>query len=477
MDVVVDTRPLWVILLTRSGGLLKFALGIGVFWGLLAMERPETLSPEGQRALAVFGLCVIFWALNVLPLMITSLLAILLISWTGIMSYEEAFALFGNSAVFFILGAFILAACMMKSGLSTRMSLIFLQRFGRSPKRLLVAIFLLNAFMSFFMSEHAVAAMNFPIVAEIVAVLGLRPFRGTYAKGLFVALAWGSTIGGVATLLGGGRAPLALAVLEQVTAEAPYTFLSWMLHTLPVVVVMLAVGYLVLTRMFPVDIESVDDAEHVLAGRVHDLGRATLDQKAIGAVMLATIAVWIVAGHDLGLANVAIAAVVLLFTFNLVAWRDVEEYVNWGIILMYGGAICLGKALAASGAALWLAENTVGAWAGSPASVVAGISLAAWLLTEAMSNSAVVALMMPVGLAVAHNVGLDAALVAPLVAVPAGLAFAFPIGTPANAIAYSSGYLRLRDLFLPGMLMGLIAWIVFNLAANLYWPLIGSTLG
>ncbi len=476
MDVVVDTRPLWVILLSRSTRFLKIALGLFVYWAILAMDRPPDLPPEGQRALAVFGLCVIFWALNVIPLMITSLLAIILISWTGVMSHEEAFALFGNSAVFFILGAFILAACMMKSGLSTRMSLVFLQRFGHSPRTLLIAIFLLNAFMSFFMSEHAVAAMNFPIIAEIVAVLRLRPFRGNYAKALFIALAWGSTIGGVATLLGGGRAPLALAVLEQVTDETPYTFLSWMLHTLPVVLTMLFVGYLVITRWFPVDVASVKDAEVALAQKVHDLGRTTLEQRAIGLVMIATIGVWIVAGHELGLANVALAAVVLLFLLRLVEWRDVEEYVNWGIILMYGGAICLGKALAASGGALWLAESTVGAWAGSPTSVVAALSLATWLLTEAMSNSAVVALMMPVGLAIAENVGLAQSLIAPIIAVPAGLAFAFPIGTPANAIAYSSGYLRLRDLIFPGMLMGFVAWIVFNLAANFYWPLLGSAL-
>lgn len=476
MDVVIDTRPLWVILLYRSVRYLKIALGLLVYWGVLAMDRPVDLPPEGQRALAVFGLCVIFWALNVLPLMITSLLAIILISWTGVMSHEETFALFGNSAVFFILGAFILAACMMKSGLSTRMSLVFLQRFGHSPRTLLVAIFLLNAFMSFFMSEHAVAAMNFPIIAEIVAVLGLRPFRGNYAKSLFIALAWGSTIGGVATLLGGGRAPLALAVLEQVTNESPYTFLNWMLHTIPIVLVMLVIGHQIIRRWFPVDIDSVKDAETALAARVHELGRMTIEERAIGVIMLGTIGVWIAAGHTLGLANVAIAAVVLLFLLRLVAWRDVEEYVNWGIILMYGGAICLGKALAASGGALWLAESAVGAWSSSPSSVVAVLSLATWLLTEAMSNSAVVALMMPVGLAIADQVGLQPALIAPIVAVPAGLAFAFPIGTPANAIAYSSGYLRLRDLILPGMLMGLVAWLVFNLAANYYWPLIGSTL-
>jgi len=191
MDIVVDTRPLWIVLLGRSTHLFKLALGIVAFLFVYNMDTPAGLSPPGQRALAVFVVCVIYWVFNVLPLMITSLLAIALIPLTGVMSSEEAYALFGNSAVFFILGAFILAACMMKSGLSTRLSLVFLQRFGHSPRRLLLGIFLLNAFMSFWMSEHAVAAMNYPIVAEIVVVLRLRPFASSYGKGLFIALAWG----------------------------------------------------------------------------------------------------------------------------------------------------------------------------------------------------------------------------------------------------------------------------------------------
>jgi sodium-dependent dicarboxylate transporter 2/3/5 len=465
-----------MILLGRSTRLLKIALGIAAFTVIYNLETPQGLTVEGQRALAVFALCVTYWVLNVLPLMITSLLAIALIPLTGVMSSSEAYALFGNSAVFFILGAFILAACLMKSGLSTRMTLLFLQRFGHSPRELLLSIFLMNAMMSFLMSEHAVAAMNFPIIAEIVAVLGLRPIRSSYGKALFIAMAWGSTIGGVATLLGGGRAPLAMAVLEQATDEPSFTFLTWSLYSLPTVVIMLAVGYLVIARWFPIDIDSVAEAESALAERVHELGKMTIEEKAIGAVMIATVGIWITLGHELGLANVAIGAIVVLFAMRLVAWRDVEEYVNWGIILMYGGAICLGAALDQSGAASWIAERTVGAWAETPATVIAALSLVSWLLTEAISNSAVVALMMPVGLGIARDVGMQLALVAPAVAIPAGLAFAFPIGTPANAIAYSSGFLRLRDLIVPGMLMRLLAWITFNLTVNVYWPMLGVVL-
>jgi len=268
-----------------------------------------------------------------------------------------------------------------------------------------------------------------------------------------------------------------MAVLEQVSGEPGFTFLSWSLYTLPTVAIMLVIGYLVISHWFPIDEDSVAGAESVLAERVHDLGKVSTEEKAIAAVMLITVFMWITAGHRLGLANIAIAAVVVLFALRLIRWRDVEDYVNWGIILMYGGAICLGTALHISGAAPWLANLTIGAWADTPARVVASLSLVAWLLTEAISNTAVVALLMPVGLGIAHDVGMPLAMVAPAVAIPAGLAFAFPIGTPANAIAYSSGYLRLRDLFVPGMLMGLAAWVVFNLTVHLYWPMLGVRLG
>ncbi|MFT5039668.1 MAG: sodium-dependent dicarboxylate transporter 2/3/5 [Hyphomicrobiaceae bacterium] len=477
MEVYVDTRPLWRIILDRSTKFAWLAMGVGAYFAISRMPSPEGLGMEGQQALAVFALCVIFWVTGALPLMITSLLAIALIPLSGVMTSSQAYSLFGNSAVFFILGAFILAACLMKSGLSLRMGLVFLQTFGHSPRTLLAATYLLNAIMAFFMSEHAVAAMNYPIVAEIVAVLGLRPMRSSYGKALFISLAWGSTIGGVATLLGGGRAPLALAMLQEATGEPSYTFATWSLYSLPIVAVMLAFGWVVLTRFFPIDIDSVETAESVLAERVHELGRMTGEERAIAIVMISTVFVWIGFGHELGLANVAIGAVVILFAFGLVAWKDVEEYVNWGIILMYGGAICLGAALDRSGAAAWLADNTLGAWAHGQTSIVASLSLITWLLTEAMSNSAVVALMMPITLGLAPAIGLPIEAAAPLIAIPAGLTFAFPIGTPANAIAYSSGFLKLRDLIVPGAIMGVAGWVVFNLTATFYWPILRSFLG
>jgi sodium-dependent dicarboxylate transporter 2/3/5 len=475
-EVVIDRRPLWRIVLEQSRRPALLALGCVIyFYTVWMMPTPVGLSLAGQRALGVFFVCILFWVFNVLPLMVTSLLAIVLLPASGAMSRSEVYGLFGNEALFFILGAFILSAALMHCGLTTRIALTILRRFGHTPQTLLLSIYLLNALLSCVMSEHAVAAMTFPIITEIATVLRLPRRRSNYGRALFLAMAWGTTIGGIATLLGGARAPLAIGILRESTGQT-FGFSQWTLAAWPVVAAVLGMGYLVITRFFPAEIDSVREADAVIAEKALRLGRVSTDEKAIGAVMLVTLLAWIFTGERYGLATIALGAVVLLFVFGLVRWRDLEGYVNWGILLMYGGAISLGTALNASGAASWLAASTLNRVAHSDTAIVLVLSGVTILLTEAMSNSAVVALLMPVTLGLADRSGLDPAVMVPAVAVPAGLAFMMPMGTPANAMAYSSGYLSVRDLLVPAGILVVASWATFNLVANWYWPLIGLSL-
>ncbi len=474
-EIIIDTRPLWQMLISRGRrGLLLFG-GVLLYWSIRAMSPPEGLSAEGQAALAVFALCVFYWSFDVLPLMITSLLAIILIPLSGAMPAAQTYALFGNEAVFFILGAFILAACLMKSGLSTRLALVMLSRFGTTPRTLLISILLLNALMSFVMSEHAVAAMNFPIIIEIAAVLRLHPRRTRYGKALFLAMAWGTTIGGVATLLGGARAPLAIGMLKEATGQS-FSFLQWSVAILPIVPILCVVCYVVLVLFFPIDIDSVRAADDILNSKRRALGRVRYKERAIGAVIALTILAWVFGGEEFGLATIALAAVVTLFALRLVTWRDIEGYVNWGVILMYGGAICLGAAMNKSGAAGWIAQLFIRSFASGGPTVVLILSGLAILLTESMSHSAVVALLMPVSLGIAKEFGMNPRVIALVVAVPAGLAYAMPIGTPANAIAFSSGQLVMRDMIIPGVILVVVSWLLFNALANWYWPLLGLSI-
>lgn len=472
MKVEIDTRSIWVLLAIKALRPLFFILLAIGFWAVTTMEPAEGLTPEGQRAIGIFLLCLVLWVSNMVPLAITSLMAIVLVPLLGIMPRNATYALFGNEAIFFILGAFILAGAVMHSGLSNRIALVMMRRYGHSPRRLLISMFLLAAVLSFFMSEHAVAAMLLPIALDISKALGLKPGRSNYGKLIFFALAWGSVIGGVATFLGGARVPLALGILEENT-DSTIGFLEYTVAVFPLVVVLLIVGYFVLTRIFPVDIPDVAKAMGVIEKRAKGLGKLRYSEYAVATVMLLTIVAWSTLGHIVGLASVSLIAVAVLFIFKLVKWKTIEEYVNWGIILMYGGAIILGSALDKSGAARWIVESAIGDWATTPWTVFAVFSFLAIALTESMSNAAVIAVLVPVSIEMSNNLGLDPALLTYAIAVPAGLAFMLPMSTPANAIAISSGYVTVKDMVKGGFVMFLTAWVVFNLMAYFYWPLIG----
>lgn len=472
MSVEIDTRPIWLILLRRALRPVFFIVLAALFVILVTMPTPAGLTAGGQRAIAIFLLCLVLWITNAVPLAITSLFAIVLVPLLGVLPQKDTYALFGNEAVFFILGAFILAGAVMTSGLSNRIALNIMDRYGKSPRKLLISIFLLAALLSFFMSEHAVAAMLFPIVLEITKGLNLRPGKSNYGKLLFFALAWGCVIGGVGTFLGGARVPLAIGILSETTGGT-INFLDYTIAVLPLVVIMLLAGYFLLTRFFPIDVTGVESAHTVLAKRLKNLGKVTYSEYAVGAVLLITIISWIVLGHAFGLASVALISVVVLFVFRLVRWKDIEEYVNWGIILMYGGAIILGTALDKSGAASWLVSGVVDQWAGSPWMVFAIFTLLSILLTEAMSNAAVIAVLLPVSIGMAGRLSMDPAVLTYAIAVPAGLAFMLPMSTPANAIAVGSNFVSVREMMRGGVIMSIIAVIVFNLVAAFWWPLIG----
>ncbi len=206
---------------------LLIVIALAVCAGIVLAPTPEGLTREGQNAIAIFALCFVLWVGNALPLSVTSLFAIVLLPTLRVIPATRSFELFGSPVVFFILGAFILAAAMMRSGLSTRLALAFLRRFGGSARSLLAGVIFSGGFLAFWMPEHAVAALLFPIVLEIVRALDLKPVKSGYGRALFLALAWGAGVGGVATFLGGARAPLALGILRQ-HYDMTIPFLDWM---------------------------------------------------------------------------------------------------------------------------------------------------------------------------------------------------------------------------------------------------------
>lgn len=476
MQVKIDTRPLPIVILSRWWRFPVFALLNFALYYFYRQPPPEGLSVEGFRALIVFVACIFLWVTQLLPLPVTGLFALIAPSLLGVVSLKEAFSYFGSEPVFFILGVFILATALYTSGLSTRMALHLLKSGSKSPRRLVFQIMLTSALLSFIMSEHAVAAMMFPLVVIISKRLSSSPEGSSYSRVLFLAMAWGCVIGGIATMLGGARVPLAVGLLQE-AGYGTVTFTQWSTAMFPIVVVLFSFCYFLLTRFYPIKILTVIEADSVITKQLRDCGRPLLEEKFLALLLVCTIGAWVFVGARFSMAAIAILSVVLLFMFRVVQWRKIQEQMEWGVILMYGGAIAMSSILNSTDAGKWFTSTYVVPHLSSPWTLVIVLSLMTMVLTEALSNSAVVAILVPLGMSVADTFGLDPKVVVYAVASASSMNYVLPMSTPAVAIAYSSGYLKIREVIAPASIMWVVSWITLMLTARFWWPILGIHVG
>jgi sodium-dependent dicarboxylate transporter 2/3/5 len=170
-----------------------------------------------------------------------------------------------------------------------------------------------------------------------------------------------------------------------------------------------------------------------------------------------------------GLAAISILSGVLLFFTGCISWSDVEKRIPWGIVLLYGGAITLGIGMHSTGAGTWLADILFNTVSNNLYIVVLIMIVFTVLLTGIMSNVGAVAILLPIGIAVADKIGFSPLLSSMIIALCGGLAFMLVISTPGNAITYSSGYFSTRDLFKVGFIANIICIIIVFCVAIFYW--------
>ncbi len=470
----MDRRPIHVLLFRRSLPLISLLLLLTLGGLSMLHVPPDGLEVTGWRALMVFALCLVLWVTQLLPLPVTSVLGLALLPLLGVLPASNIYSLFGNPAVFFILGAFALAAGIIRSGLSEQLALAVLDHIGTSPRRLLLTVLFLPAVMACFMPEHAVVAVMLPIVWSLVRGLEL-PRGHSFTSGLFFALAWGAVIGGVTTLLGGARGPLAMAIVQETTGRV-FTFSEWTMAAAPIVIGMLTVATVLLLSLVQFSSVDLQGAIRRIEQKRLEIGRASWSARLMGLLMLLTLFGWIAFGETLGLAAISLLAVVAMFTLRIATWSEVQSHVDWGVILMYGGAIAIAKALEITGAAAWLAHSLLPAGLSGWGLLVL-LALITLLLTEAISNAAAVAIMLPLAISMAGTAHLDPVLIALAIGIVSGFAFMLPMGTPANAMIYGTGYIEMKRMVGLGCMLMLSALALFALASRLWWPILDMGAG
>lgn len=468
-DIQIDRRPLWVVLVSKTWRPALFLFVFAILVYAIRHAPPAGWTPVSFRALSIFCFIVFLWATNLIPAPIASVFAIVLLPMSGVITSKEAFSLFGNESVFFVLGALILSAAIYISGLARRIALLLLKAFANTPRRLVTVVFLFCAGASFFMLGNGVAAVILPIVLSIIRELKLERIHRNIPKAVVTAMWWGTSIGSIATVLGGARTILTLAILEQVTGKI-VGFLGWSLHVMPLSIALIAAAHWVIQRHYALPDISLDGMRPFLENRLIQLGRIRAAERFTAIVLALTILAWITLGRQYGMAAVALSSIVAFFVFRIFNWEEVEGYVNWGVILMYGGAVTLGVALVQSGAAGKMTELIGSRIPRSNILFLTALFVICKLFTETMSASATVAIFLPIALSIAPSAGVLPVSCAFTVGAAAGLHLLLPAGGPNAALAYSTGYIKAGDLARPAGMIFVFGFLIFAVLAGFLWP-------
>ena len=293
-----------------------------------------------------------------------------------------------------------------------------------------------------------------------------------------LAIAYGCSIGGVATLIGTPpNAILAAAARELIGVEI--TFARWLSIGLPVAIPMLIITWIWLVRLFKVR-GDVPGLAARLSEETGSLGKLTTAERFVLAVFALTAVSWVMrAPKDIGPlripgltdvlpgisdAGIAIAAAVILFAVPLGKARfrtaldwETARRIPWGILLLFGGGLALASAFVSSGLTSWFGGRIEGLEGASLPLIFLATATLFVLLTELTSNTATAALAMPLLAGVALGVGVDAFPLMVIAALAASMAFMLPVATPPNAIVFGSGAVSSRDMQRAGLALNIAA--------------------
>jgi len=335
-------------------------------------------------------------------------------------------------------------------------------------------------------SNTATTAMMLPLGLGVLSSMGLKAGESSYGTCLMLGIAWAASIGGVGTIIGTPPNGIALGILNATFADDPnyhrITFLDWLSFGIPYVVLFVPVVWAILLRLNPPEIGSLQHVKERFQYERNQLGRFSTGEKGTIAVFLFAGFLWISNPFWEALLpeplasqvswidefSIGLAAGVIFFLIPvslkdhkfLLDWKD-TSFVDWGTLVLFGGGIALSDAMFKTGLGWWIATSFVGLF-GTPSTIVMMIIVILFVdfLTEVTSNTAVTSMMVPIVISIALKTGENPVALSVAAAVAASMAFMLPVATPPNALVYSTGYVRIKDMIRSGFVLDIAGWVM-----------------
>lgn len=443
------------------------------------------ISSFGMQPSLVIGMTMwmlLWWITECVPMAITSLIPVIAFPLFGIMSLEKTCLAYSNRFVFLFLGGFMISLAMEKWNLHRRLALNIVNRTGTGADSIIFGFFLASYLISMWISNTATTLMMLPIAASVVTLLtngkNETNSKGTknFSTTLMLSIAYGASIGGIATLVGSPPNASMAGILSK-SFNYEVSFFEWMKYGLPFSLLLLIIAYFVLVKwIYPNRLGKFELGHEIIHAELKALGKLRSSEFRVFIVFISTALLWILqeplgkwaknSGVEITDTSIGLFMASLLFVLpsgnqreKILEWKDTEK-LPWGVLLMFGGGMSLAEAFSSSGLVQHITSGMTAFDQSNKFIFVSMLCALGLLMTALMSNIAMVNIFVPVVASLAVGAEISPVLFAIPVTIAASCDFMFPMSTPPNAIAYSSGYIHSRDMLRAGVVLNVISLII-----------------
>ena len=469
---------------------LSFLSGPALFL-LVLLINPFGLEPIARNVLAVAALMIVWWVTEAIPMPAVSILPLVLFPLMGISNIKETAAPYANEVIFLFMGGFMIGLAIEKWNLHKRIALSIVQFTGTKGNRIILGFIMATGFISMWLSNTATTMMMYPIAVSVISVVYSKhessPYIKNFALCIMLAIAYASNFGGIATIIG---TPPNVAYASFISKKygIDISFIDWMLLATPISILLLLSLYIVLINLFPNRIKSSREMHNIIKSELNSLGPMTIPEKRVLVIFATTALLWITRDliNQTGVVKlddsmIAVFGALLMFIVpagsivntnnKILDWPDTSK-MAWGILLLFGGGITLAAALENAGIIGKVGQWLAGFSTGSVFFLVTLIVVLSIFISEFMSNVAQVIVFAPLVTAIAEAIGANPFLLGIPMALAASCASMMPMGTPPNAIIFSSGYVRLKDMIKAGFVMNILSILLILLFSYFVLPYI-----
>ena len=446
-------------------------LGVLAFLLILFFTHGKSLF---WNATALGGLMIFFWIFEVVSIYITALFPLILAVPLGLLSTSDLAEAYGNGSVYLFFGGFILALGLEKWKVHEQIARRIVSLVGNSKPRILLGFLLSTGMLSMWISNTATALMMLPMAIAVIQAMPIDQQKSKFSVFLLLSIAYAASIGGMATLVGSPPNTQMASILEQ-NYDISISFFDWMKIGIPLSLTLLlavfAYFYFALGKE---------------RNEIHDIRLEkkpwTVDQFRALAVFGLVVILWSfreliidATGFSYKDESAAIFGGILLFIIPsksqkkpILEWQDTEK-LPWGILLLFGGGLALAKMLEKGGVVNEITNVFSSFQNVSITVMIIAVVLIAIFATEIMSNLALVTIFVPIVAAFALKSGYPILELCLPLTLAASCAFMLPVGTPPNAIVFSSGLIKIHQMAIIGLILNIIATIIICLFAFLYF--------